>query len=162
MLIIDKTARISPLADLEDSIRGTTISIGEFTVIDAFVKIKPAGGVGEVWIGNHCYINSGCVIYSGNGIVVGNNVLLSANVVLAPTGHNYQSQKLPIRQQGFLPSKGGIRIDDDVWIGSNSSVLDGTVIGAGCVVGAGSTVRGHLEPNGIYVGSPLRLVGRRI
>ena len=44
MLIIDKTARVSPLADLEDSIRGTAISIGVFTAIDSFVKIKPAGG----------------------------------------------------------------------------------------------------------------------
>lgn len=94
--------------------------------------------------------------------MVRNNVLLSANVVLAPTNHDYQSQKLPKRQQGFRPSKGGIRIDNDVWIGSNSSVWDCTVIGTGCVVGAGLTVRGHLEPDEIYAGSALRLIERRI
>jgi virginiamycin A acetyltransferase len=161
MLIIDKTARISPLADVEDSIRGTTIRIGEFSVIDAFVKIKPAGGIGHISIGNHCYINSGCTLYTGNGITIGNNVMLAANVVLAPTNHGYQSRKTPIRLQGYGPSKGGIRIDDDVWIGSNASILDGSVIGTGCVIGAGSTVRTSLEPYGIYVGNPVRLIGER-
>ena len=44
MLTIAASARISPLADIEDSVRGTHIIIGEDVVIDAFVKIKPAGG----------------------------------------------------------------------------------------------------------------------
>ena len=44
MLEIDPTARISPLADIESSVRGTLISIVARTLIDAFVKVKTAGG----------------------------------------------------------------------------------------------------------------------
>jgi len=93
--------------------------------------------------------------------MIGNNVLLSANVVLASINQDYQTRKIPIRQQGFRPSKGGIRIDDDAWIRSNVSVLDGCIIRTGCVVGAGSKVRTHLEPYGIYAGNPLRLMEER-
>ena len=44
MLSIAASARISPLADIEDSQRGSRIVIEDDVVIDAFVKIKPAGG----------------------------------------------------------------------------------------------------------------------
>jgi acetyltransferase-like isoleucine patch superfamily enzyme len=40
-------------------------------------------------------------------------------------------------------------------------VLDGTVIGRGCVVAAGAVVRGVLEPGGIYAGVPARLLRMR-
>jgi UDP-3-O-[3-hydroxymyristoyl] glucosamine N-acyltransferase len=71
MLIIAPGARISPLADVEDSMRGSRIVIEDGAVIDAFVKIKPAGGTADVVIGANSYINSGCVLYTGNGIRIG-------------------------------------------------------------------------------------------
>ena len=37
--------------------------------------------------------------------------------------------------------RGGIVIEDDVWIGANCVLLDGAVLRRGCVVGAGSLVR---------------------
>jgi UDP-3-O-[3-hydroxymyristoyl] glucosamine N-acyltransferase len=89
MISIDPSARISPLADLEDSVRGTRLIIGAGVVIDAFVKIKPAGGVGDVTIGAGSVINSGCVIYSGNGVVIGQDVAIAANCTFAPTNHGF-------------------------------------------------------------------------
>ena len=71
MLIIDPEARVSPLADIEDSTRGSRIVVAAGAVIDAFVKIKPAGGVGDVVIGPGSVINSGCVLYTGHGIAIG-------------------------------------------------------------------------------------------
>ena len=47
MLSIASSARISHLADIEDSQRGSRIVIEDDVVIDAFVKIKPAGGCGR-------------------------------------------------------------------------------------------------------------------
>jgi len=161
MLKIAPTARISHLADIEDSTRGTEIVIGEGTVIDSFVKIKPAGGTGSVVIGERCYLNPGVVIYSGNGIRLGNDVLIAANCTLAPVNHEFRDRSRTIYDQRFSPSKGGIEIGDDVWIGANTVVLDGARIGQGAVVAAGTVVRGELEPYGIYVGNPLRLIGHR-
>lgn len=161
MLIIDPTARVSPLADLEDSTRGTRIVVGAGVVIDSFVKIKPAGGSGDVDIGAGSVINAGCVLYTGNGIRIGRDVLLAANCTLAPTNHAFADPAQPIRAQGFQPSRGGIVIEDDVWIGANCVLVDGAVIGRGSVIGAGSLVRGVLPPFCIAHGSPALVRGWR-
>lgn len=161
MLKIDPTAVISALADIEVSTRGTLIEIGARTAIDAFVKIKPAGGSGAVAIGADCAINSGTVIYSGNGIRIGDAVLIAANCTLAPTNHAFADPTKRIRDQGFQPSRGGIVIEDDVWLGANVVVLDGAVIGRGTIVAAGSVVRGTLQQNSIYAGSPATRRGVR-
>lgn len=162
MIEIDSTARISPLADIEDSVRGTRITIGPQVAIDAFVKIKPAGGVGDVTIGEGSHLNSGTVIYTGNGIKIGKGVLIAANCTLAPTNHAFARSDVPIRVQGFQASRGGVVIEDDVWIGANCVVLDGAVIRSGVVVGAGSVVRGELMAYGVYAGNPVRLIKMRI
>ena len=144
MLCIAPTARISGLADIEDSVRGSRIVIEDDVTIDAFVKIKPAGGSGDLLIGRGSVINSGCVLYTGNGIRIGRNVLIAANCTLAPTNHTFADCERPIRDQGFQPSRGGIVIGDDVWVGANSALVDGATIGMGAVIGAASLVRGTL------------------
>lgn len=161
MIEIHPAARVSALADIEDSVRGTRIVIEEGAVIDAFVKIKPVGGSGDVVIGPKSVINSGCVLYSGNGIRLGTGVAVAANCTFAPVNHEYKDRARPIREQGFRPSKGGIVIGDDVWLGANCVLLDGSVIGDGCVIAAGSVVRGRLEAYGIYGGNPLVKLGER-
>jgi virginiamycin A acetyltransferase len=161
MIYIAESAQVSKLADLEDSVRGTNIIVGDRTKIDSFVKIKPTGGVGDVIIGDDCYINSGVVIYSGNGVILGNDVMIAANCTLAPVNHQYKLKNLTIREQRFLPSKGGIIIEDDVWIGANCVILDGSILRKGCVIGANSLVNGELELYSIYVGSPVKKVGER-
>lgn len=161
MLAISKRANISKLADIEDSVKGTKIVIEDGVVIDSFVKIKPAGGLGDIIIGANSYINSGTVIYTGNGVKIGKGVLIAANCTLAPVNHAYKLKDKTILEQGFMRSKGGIIIKDDVWIGANSVILDGAIIQKGAVVGANSVVQGELEEYGVYVGHPLKLIKKR-
>ena len=161
MQIVSPTARISRLADLEESIYGSRIEIGDDVVIDAFVKIKPAGGRGDVVVGAGSVINSGCVLYTGNGIRIGRNVLIAANCTFAPTNHAFADPNRPIKAQGFQASRGGIEIGDDVWIGANTVLLDGAIVGAGSVIGASSLVRGELPPFCIAFGVPARVRGWR-
>ncbi|CAM2935267.1 acyltransferase [Paenibacillus sediminis] len=161
MLKISNKANISKLADIEPSVKGTTIIIEDGVMIDSFVKIKAVGGTGNVIVGKNTNINSGCVIYSGNGVTIGENVLIAANCTLAPVNHEYRSKHSLIREQRFMPSKNGIVIEDDVWIGANTVILDGAILRKGCVVGANSMVNKELEPYSINVGSPTRKVGMR-
>jgi acetyltransferase-like isoleucine patch superfamily enzyme len=162
MVSISPSARISALADIEKSVRGTKFILGEHSSIDSFVKVKPAGGVGDVEIGEHVIINSGCVLYTGNGIKIGNHVSIAANCTLAPVNHAYQDRKTLIQRQGFTSSKGGIVIEDDVWIGANCVILDGTHIERGCVVGASSLVTGRLVAFGVYAGNPMKKISERL
>lgn len=161
MISIADTAVVSTLADIEDSVRGTRIVIEDGVRIDSFVKIKPVGGVGDVRIGEHSHINSGCVIYSGNGVTIGAHVLIAANCTLAAVNHAFRDKGRTIIEQRFAPSRGGIIIEDDVWVGANTVLLDGAVLRHGCVVGANSLVNAELAPFSINVGSPVSCVGYR-
>jgi acetyltransferase-like isoleucine patch superfamily enzyme len=162
MLIISEHAKVSPMADIEDSVRGTKIIIEAGVVIDSFVKIKPAGGEGDVIIGENTFINSGTVIYTGNGVRIGRDVLIAANCTIAPVNHGFWAKDRKIIEQRFGNNLSGIIIEDDVWIGANSVILDGAVVSKGCVVAAHSLVRGRLKEYGVYSGSPAVKIGQRI
>jgi virginiamycin A acetyltransferase len=158
---LGKNVVISPDARIHASVRGTRIVIGDYCEIYDFVCIRPVGGKGDIVIGEHCYLNPGCVLYSGNGITLGNYVLLAPGVMLLPTNHAFARRDIPIRHQGFLPSKGGIVIEDDVWIGANSVVLDGAKVGRGAIIAAGSVVRGEVPAFEIWGGVPACKIGER-
>jgi acetyltransferase-like isoleucine patch superfamily enzyme len=161
MIIIAPSARVSDKADIEDSVRGTRIVIEANVMIDAFVKIKAAGGSGDVVIGEGSYVNSGTVIYSGNGVTIGKEVLIAANCTLAPVNHAYKLRSKTILEQRLLPSKGGIIIEDDVWLAAGVVVLDGARIRRGCVIAANAVVRGETEEYGVYGGQPFVRIGTR-
>lgn len=159
---IHPTARISPLADIETSSRGSKVIIGPHAVIDSYVKVKFAGGLGDVRVGRDSYLNSGCVIYSGHGVTIGDNVLIAANCTLAATNHEFRDPAIPIRLQGFMPGRGGIIIEDDVWIGANCVLLDGSIVRRGAVVSAGTVVRSEVPAYAVIGGNPWRLFKSRL
>jgi virginiamycin A acetyltransferase len=155
------TVSIGKYVSLEVSSRGTHTYIGRQSVVDDFVKIKHVGGQGDIRLGEFVFINSGTVIYSGNGVTIGDSVLIGPNCSLVPVNHQISDVGVLIRLQGFKPSKGGIVIKDNVWLGANVTVLDGSIINEGTVVGANSLVIGELEPRCIYAGNPLRFIRKR-
>jgi virginiamycin A acetyltransferase len=158
---IHRTAKISQNAIIEISSRGTHTYIGAHCVIDDFVKIKHVGGQGDVRIGDYVYLNSGTVIYSGNGVSIGNNVLIGPNCSIVPVNHSFKNKEIPIRLQGFANSKGGIVIEEDVWIGAGVVILDGAIIRNGSIIGAGSVVSGEIVAFSIASGNPCKIVKER-
>ena len=52
-----------------------------------------------------------------------------------------------------------ITIGEDVWIGTNTTILSGGDLGRGCIVGACSTVTKFVPPYALVVGSPAKIVG---
>ena len=159
--IFHHSLKLGNFTSIEVSTKNTDTIVGENCVFDDFVKIKHVGGSGNIIIGNYVYLNSGCVLYSGNGIKIGNNVLVGPNCNIVPVNHNFDSKEIPIRLQGFKPSKGGIVIEDDVWLGAGVTVLDGAIIKKGCIIAANSVVSGVLEPFSVYGGNPIRLIKAR-
>ena len=154
MICLAPGAFVSPLADIEDSQRGSRIVIEDDVVIDAFVKIKPAGGNGDLVIGRGSVINSGCVLYTGNGIRIGQQRAGGRELHLRANQPRIRRSEPADPDQGFQPSRGGICIGDDVWIGANTVLVDGARIGSGSVIGAASLVRGALPAFCIAFGVP--------
>jgi acetyltransferase-like isoleucine patch superfamily enzyme len=58
-------------------------------------------------------------------------------------------------------SKGDIIIKNDVWIGVNSTILDGITIGNGAVIAAGAVVTKDVPPYAIVGGNPAKIIKYR-
>lgn len=56
----------------------------------------------------------------------------------------------------------GVKIGDGVVLSTRATILDGSEIGEGCLIGANAILRGSTEPFGIYSGPPVRRVRDRI
>ena len=52
-----------------------------------------------------------------------------------------------------------ITIGEDVWVGTNATILSGGNLGRGCIVGACSLVTKPVPPYALVVGSPAKIVG---
>jgi acetyltransferase-like isoleucine patch superfamily enzyme len=120
----------------------------------------------RVFIGTNSAINREGIIEAaakGEGdVCIGNNVQIGPYVVINSLQHKYKDPTRPITTQGHDCAH--VIIGNDIWIGARVTILYGSIIPDGCVIGSGSTVTRHdkLEPNCVYVGGfPLRKIGKR-
>jgi acetyltransferase-like isoleucine patch superfamily enzyme len=153
--VIDESVRLYP------SVRGTRIVVGARTHVDAYAIIRSVGGTGDVIIGEDSRIGPHCVLYSGNGIRIGDHVLMAPHVSVVPANHAFDRRDIPIAMQRFMPSRGGVVIDADVWIGAQTVLLDGTHIEQGAIIAAGSVVRGRVPAYEIWGGVPAQRIKDR-
>ena len=72
-------------------------------------------------------------------------------------GHNPDEKSMRFSTPICKP----IIIHDDVWIGSNVTILPGITIGHGAVIAAGSIVTKDVEPFSIVAGIPARKMRMR-
>ncbi|WP_298525601.1 sugar O-acetyltransferase [uncultured Methanobrevibacter sp.] len=106
----------------------------------------------NIHLGKNVFINSGCRFQDQGGIYIGDNVLIGHNVVLATLNH----EENPKKRGNLIPAP--IRIGNDVWIGSNVTVLAGVSIGDGSIVAAGAVVTKDVAENTIVAGVPARYI----
>lgn len=159
---IEQPSAISPSAKLgEDCYVGSYAYIGENVTIGNNVKIYPQAYIGDnTTIGDNCTFFSGVKIY--HDCVVGNDCIIHANTVIGSDGFGFA----PNADNEFkkIPQIGNVILEDNVEIGSNSSIdratmgstiirkgakLDNLVqiahnveIGDNCVLAGGSFVAG--------------------
>ena len=88
-------------------------------------------------------------------------MLIGPNCSIVPVNHQFSRIDVPIREQGFQPSRGGIIIEDDVWLGANVTVLDGAIIRKGAIIGANSLVIGEVESYCVFAGHPAKKIKQR-
>ena len=63
--------------------------------------------------------------------------------------------------QGHPHSKGPVQIENDVWVGHGVTILSGSRINSGAIIGAGTVVAGIIPPYAIAVGNPAVVIGHR-
>lgn len=115
-------------------------------------------------ISDHAYLAAdallaeGCMIAPGavlmTGVVLGRHVLVNAGVSI---GHGTVVEEFATLSPGVRIG-GGCHVGRGSFLGIGAAVSNGVNIGAGARVGAGAVVLHDLEPGGVYVGVPVRLV----
>ena len=111
----------------------------------------------NLYIGDGFSSNANLIISCANKIIFGNDCLLGWNITIMDNdgGHLILDKESNLE----LNKAQEINIGDHVWIGSESSVLKGSIIPSGCVVGFKSNVCGikkSVSDNTILVGNPAK------
>ena len=154
-LQVGRNVEIDPRAFIA---RGGPVSLGDESVIRAGALLLPSSG--SIDIGNKTSINQYTVINGQGGVTIGDSVMVAAFVAMFAANHNFENPALSILEQG-TSTKGGIRIEDNVWIGTHAVILDGVTIGRGSVIGAGAVVTKNVLPYSVVVGVPGKTVRSR-
>lgn len=140
------------------------VRIGSHTSIDRNLWLHCGGTPsdydhGYFEIGNYSYLGCNGVMGAGGGIRIGNHVLIGQCVNIHAENHVYVEANKRIDEQGV--SYRGVVVEDDVWIGSRATILDGVTISQGAVIGAGAVVTTFVPAYAIAVGVPARVIGTR-
>lgn len=133
---------------------GEGCNIGEYSRVLCSSNFEVIGG--GLSIGDNSGFGEFCFFGCAGGVHVGRDVIAGQFVSFHSENHIFEISGLPIREQGVTHE--GIRIADNVWIGSKVTFLDGSEIESNSVVAAGSVVRGKFPAGSVIAGVPARVV----
>jgi len=136
---------------------GNNFSLQSNSIIECTGVIRELG-IG-LMIGDHVGIAQNCFIQVRGRVSIGNYVIFGPNVSLFSENHRFESTETPIVLQG--ESRKGVTIEDDVWVGAGSIILDGVTIGKGSIIAAGSVVKDSIPPYSIAAGVPAKIIRNR-
>jgi acetyltransferase-like isoleucine patch superfamily enzyme len=111
---------------------------------------------GWISIGDDTYVGPKAVLFGAGGIDIGSQVLISPGVVITSHQHSFTDTDRPMSAQPM--EFAAVVIEDNVWIGSNATVLPGVRIGSGSTVGAGAVVTTSVPRRVLSLGVPARVV----
>ena len=104
-------------------------------------------GLSKIEIEDNVHINENAYIRGEGGLFIGANTHIAKNLVIYTHNHNYQGELLPYDHTRIYK---GVRIEKNVWIGINVTILPGTHIKEGAIIGAGAVVSGEVPSLAIY------------
>ena len=117
----------------------------------------------NVSIGKDTYFNRNvflaCVNVPESEIVIGNHCLFGPNCVIVAGGHDVRNAAIRTRAKDSIP--GRIIIEDDCWIGANTTIRKDVCIGRGSVIGANSVATHDLPAYVVAAGTPARVIRER-
>jgi len=161
MVQFKKAGKNLKIFDGAKIIKPEVIEIGDNSEIDDFAFIY--GGKGII-IRRYVHISRFVSIIGGGELFLGDYSVLADGVRILTGTDSYHggarmSTCLPLEQRNLKVSF--VRIEKDAFVGTNSVVHPGVVIGEGAIIGSNSLVLKNVEPWTINAGSPSRVIGKR-
>lgn len=157
------------------------IKIGNHCLIADNCELNASGEDGEIIIGNNVTIGRGAFIRTKGGrivigdnsaigarsilvtrntdIIIGKNHMMGAFTYIGTGSHQYDRQDVPMNRQEYIAK--AVEIDEDVWIGIRTTILPGSSIGTGSVIGACSLVNGDIGSYEVAAGIPAKKIKKR-
>ncbi|MEI8408189.1 MULTISPECIES: acyltransferase [unclassified Kribbella] len=127
------------------------LRMGERSYIAAHAYVT-----GHITLGSDTTINPFSAVRGR--VAIGDGVRIGAHTSLLAFNHGTAPGEPIFRQRH---TSLGITIGDDVWIGSNVTVLDGVTIGPHSIIGAGAVVTKDVPADSIAAGNPARVLRSR-
>ncbi|WHY17547.1 sugar O-acetyltransferase [Paenibacillus sp. G2S3] len=104
----------------------------------------------NITVGKNVFFNTGCSFQDRGGISIGDGTMMGMNVTIATLNHGFSLETRNVT----YPSP--VVIGDNVWIGSNATILPGVKIGDNSVVAAGAVVTKDVPANTVVAGVPAK------
>jgi acetyltransferase-like isoleucine patch superfamily enzyme len=105
-------------------------------------------------LGNNVNFNGMTIIGAGK-VTIGNNFHSGPGCIIMNSYHNYdKGTKIPYDSTYIHKD---VNIEDNVWLGSNVTILGGVTIGEGAIIQIGSVVVSSIPPLGIAGGHPAKV-----
>jgi acetyltransferase-like isoleucine patch superfamily enzyme len=135
------------------------LKIGNNVLVGRNTSLSCKGG--DIEIGDFSNIGPNNIIISESKLKIGKYVFTSGQVYMIAGGnHSFDRTDIPIWLQPSI-SKGGIYLDDDIWIGASSTILDGVRVGRGAIIGAATLVHKRIRPYTVNLGVPAQMIKKR-
>lgn len=104
---------------------------------------------GVMKIGNNVFMNQNVSVTCMESVNIGDRCIIANNVVIVDHDHDFV-------KGGFVSAP--VKLENDVWIGANATVLKGVTIGEGAIVAAGSVVNKDVPAHTMVAGAPARVI----
>lgn len=114
----------------------------------------------QIIISDNCSIGDDSHITAINKIIIKENVLTGKKILITDNAHGMSDRNMldiaPLKRP--LYTKGGIVIEENVWIGEKVSICGNVRVGRGCIIAANSVVTKDIPPYCVVAGSPAKIV----
>lgn len=114
---------------------------------------------GSISIGEFVTVGRNCLFSSTSELIIKDNCTIGPYCYVWASAHGYDDPDVSALLQNREAK--GIVIEEFVWLGAKSIVLDGVTIGRSSIIGAGSIVTRDVPPYSVAVGAPARVIKTR-
>jgi acetyltransferase-like isoleucine patch superfamily enzyme len=146
-----------------DCVGRAGITLGPGTTLRRGVHIEVTSNLKKLAfgckLGARVGVSEGSFIGAKGPVIVGDETDIGPGCRIIAENHSFDDMTLPIREQPL--SRKGIAIGKNCWLGANVVILDGTSIGDGVVVAAGSVVTRGIPSDTVVAGVPAKPVRAR-
>lgn len=134
------------------------VSIGEETIVKPYARICCCNKNSQIKIGDRVSIGHYTFIYASSEISIGDKCMIAPFNYIVDSNHKIEKENESFSSGNVCAP---IHIEANCWLGQNSTILAGSIMRSGSILGAKSLLNSEINRDEIFVGIPAKLRGIR-